>query len=244
MTCLPYILGVKLEYGHNQKNNDTVLIVDDIIGVALFYSTDRQDCCVDEFNIAGNWFLPNGSKMLSATNTQSLSIILGNQTVGLNITNSSEVPTGIYHCEIMDKSNVTYYLYVGIYTENEGIHTGKSLHYYNVMTVYIHYSIIIFYAGNITNLYVKYNKTSQTITCTSTGGPATEVIWSKNNEKISMMLSEGGLYENSQIIMNTTTYENWLRIIDKSSEAAGTYTCEVTNPRGSINKSLYIQGNK
>jgi hypothetical protein len=54
----------------------------------------------------------------------------------------------------------------------------------------------------------------------------------------------GGLYEHSQIITNTTsaTYENRLRIIEKSSEAAGTYTCEVTNPRGSMNRSLYIQG--
>jgi hypothetical protein len=55
-----------------------------------------------------------------------------------------------------------------------------------------------------------------------------------------------GLYEHSQIITNTAsaTYENRLRIVDKSSEAAGTYTCEVTNPRGSVNGSLYIQGNE
>jgi hypothetical protein len=54
----------------------------------------------------------------------------------------------------------------------------------------------------------------------------------------------GDLYEHSQIITNTTsaTYENRLRIVDKSSKAAGTYTCEVTNPSGSINESLYIQG--
>ena len=53
------------------------------------------------------------------------------------------------------------------------------------------------------------------------------------------------LYEHSQIIVNTTsaTYENRLRIVNKSSEVAGTYTCEITNPRGSTNKSLYIQGN-
>jgi hypothetical protein len=54
----------------------------------------------------------------------------------------------------------------------------------------------------------------------------------------------GGLYEHSQIIVNTTsaTYENRLRIVDKSSAATGTYTCKVTNPRGSMNESIYIQG--
>ena len=84
---------------------------------------------------------------------------------------------------------------------------------------------------------------SQTISCTSTGGPATNVIWSKDDENVSMA-SNKGLYEYSQIITDTVnaTYENRLRIVDKSSEAAGTYTCEVRNLRGSMNATLYIQG--
>ena len=97
--------------------------------------------------------------------------------------------------------------------------------------------------GNVTNVSVQYDRTGQTITCTSTGGPATDVIWSKDN--VNIRLTMGGLYEHSQIIINTTsaTYENRLRIVDKSSEAAGNYTCKVTNLRGSMNGSLYIQGN-
>ena len=96
----------------------------------------------------------------------------------------------------------------------------------------------------MTNISVQYDRTSQTITCTSTGGPATDVTWSKDNVNIG--LSMGDLYEHSQIIINTTsaTYENRLRIVDKSSEAAGNYICEVTNFRGGINGSLYIQGNE
>ena len=97
--------------------------------------------------------------------------------------------------------------------------------------------------GNVTNVSVQYDRTSQTITCTSTGGPATDVTWSKDN--VNIRLTMGGLYEHSQIIINTTsaTYENRLRIVDKSSEAAGNYTCQVINSRGSVNSSLYIQGN-
>ena len=91
--------------------------------------------------------------------------------------------------------------------------------------------------GTVTNVSVQYDRTSQTITCTSTGGPATDVTWSKDNVNIGLTM--GGLYEHSQIIINTTsaTYENRLRIVDKSSEAAGNYTCQVTNPRGSVNGS-------
>ena len=104
--------------------------------------------------------------------------------------------------------------------------------------------MINLYTGNITNISVKYNREDHIITCISTGGPATEVAWFKNNERISI-ISDKEYYEYSQIIIDTinATYENRLRIVNKSSNVAGTYTCEVTNPRGSRNESLYIQGN-
>jgi hypothetical protein len=104
----------------------------------------------------------------------------------------------------------------------------------------------VVFIGHATNVSVQYDRTSQTITCTSTGGPATDVTWSKDNANISWStVSNEGLYEYSQIIINATsaTYENRLRIVDKSSEAAGNYTCKVTNSRGSMNGNLYIQGN-
>ena len=89
--------------------------------IVLVCSTDRENCCTDEFSISGKWFLPNGSNITLKTNIQSLSILLGNQTVGLNITNNTELPTGIYHCEIVDRDNVTHHLYAGIYPEDEGM---------------------------------------------------------------------------------------------------------------------------
>jgi hypothetical protein len=90
--------------------------------VTLFCSTDREDCCTDKL-ISGNWFLPNGSNIitLGINYIQSLSIALGNQTVGLNIFNNPDLPTGIYHCEMMDKENVPHHLYAGIYLENGGM---------------------------------------------------------------------------------------------------------------------------
>ena len=102
-----------------------------------------------------------------------------------------------------------------------------------------------FDTGNISNILVKYDRIHQTIVCKSTGGPATDVTWYKDNTQImTPNCNEGGTYSYSQIITNTTsaTYENSLRIIDKSSDAAGNYTCQVTNSRGGMNGSLYIQG--
>ena len=92
-SCLSYnTTGVKLEFGPNQVSNNTLITVDNIGPGALVCSTD---CCTDEFSIAGNWFLPNGSKVSSSTSTQSLHIMLGNQTVGLNFSNSDELPTTV-----------------------------------------------------------------------------------------------------------------------------------------------------
>ena len=79
----------------------------------LFCSTDRKN---DEVNIPGSWSLPNGSKI--STNTQSLHLCFGNQTVELNI--SPKLPSGIYHCEMIDRDNVTHHLYAGIYPDDEG----------------------------------------------------------------------------------------------------------------------------
>ena len=100
--------------------------------------------------------------------------------------------------------------------------------------------------GNVTIISVQYDRTTQTIVCKSTGGPATNVTWYKDEAYISIISGSngGGIFEYSQIIANTTsaTYENRLRIVDKSSETTGTYTCEVRNPRGSMNVTLNIQG--
>ena len=98
--------------------------------------------------------------------------------------------------------------------------------------------------GYVTISSIVYDRTTQTIICTSTGGPATDVSWSKDNMKIGTVSNARDQYEHSQVIVSTAnaTYENRLTIINKSSKAAGTYACEIENHRGSINESLYIQG--
>ena len=115
-------LGVKLEQGSSSKQefqtNNSLITVTDDSEQTLLCSTDRDDCCTDEFNAIGNWFLPNGSKILPRNSTTLFHITLGNQTVGLN---GPELPSGIYHCEMMDRENITHHLYAGIYSKDEGI---------------------------------------------------------------------------------------------------------------------------
>ena len=95
---------------------------------ALLCSTDRKG---NEFSDHRNWFPPNGSRIVSTANdSQTFYVSLEFQAIGLNrgVNNSNmdELPTGVYHCEIMDNKNVTHSLFLGIYPENEGIHPIQS----------------------------------------------------------------------------------------------------------------------
>ena len=119
------IIGFKIEFVHNVRSNNSLITMNHIGEgeEALFCLTDQKDCCVNESDIHGSWFLPNGSKILS-TSYAHFYVTHGNQTVGLNRAENSSLmfPTGIYHCEMINKNNDTQYLYAGIYPENEGIH--------------------------------------------------------------------------------------------------------------------------
>ena len=59
------------------------------------------------------------------------------------------VPTGVYHCEMMDKQNVTHYLYVGIYLENEGIYythirVNKCTSYNNIIHLLLYLFVYVY----------------------------------------------------------------------------------------------------
>ena len=71
-----------------------------------------------------------------------------------------------------------------------------------------------------------------TLTCTSTGGPATTVTWTRGSTTLS-----GGT---SRIVDNTTgTYENKLRV---AMREAGVYDCGVSNSRSSVTRGLTVVG--
>ena len=86
-----------------------------------------------------------------------------------------------------------------------------------------------------------YESSSQTLICTSTGGPVDSVTWSRDDTPL---VVDGTTYEHSQIITDTdtATYQNRLRIVDKSATLSGIYTCSVGNSRGSTSVPVEIAG--
>ena len=82
-------------------------------------------------------------------------------------------------------------------------------------------------AGIVTVTEMDYDKSSLTLTCTSTGGPATTVTWTKDGAP----LTDKATYQQSQTITDTltATYENRLSIITRSDSVSGDYACTVQN---------------
>ncbi len=81
----------------------------------------------------------------------------------------------------------------------------------------------------ITNL--TFVPDSSTLTCTSTGSPATNVTWLKDGSPLTV---DGNGYSMEQVVTErpTSTYDNVLTISGASVSVVGNYTCIVTNALG------------
>ena len=80
---------------------------------------------------------------------------------------------------------------------------------------------------------------TQTFTCISSGGPASVVIWKRNN--ISVKLK----YSRHQRIVNTATaeYHNILMLdSEEPDNVVGHYICSVSNERGINEIDFRLQG--
>ena len=68
------------------------------------------------------------------------------------------------------------------------------------------------------------------ITCASSGGPATTVTWRRN----CAVLPNNATYQQTQTVdvTQTATYRNMLMINSTVTDTDGVYTCSVTNTRG------------
>ena len=88
--------------------------------------------------------------------------------------------------------------------------------------------IINYSTGSPSSVTLSYSRSSATLTCATTGGPATTVTWSKDTIPISPSSST---YQQSQRVMDTTTstYLNLLTITSTNvRDYNGSFSCLVT----------------
>ena len=97
-------------------------------------------------------------------------------------------------------------------------------------------------AGSPTITSLTYNDQSRTLTCTSTGGPATTVTWRRDGFVITL----NATHKQTKRLVNSVngTYQTVLTI-DPSvgwSDIEGTYNCTVENVRGGSSETVVVPG--
>ena len=81
---------------------------------------------------------------------------------------------------------------------------------------------------------------TQTLTCTSTGSPATTVTWTKDGDTLTV---DGTTYSMTQNVTDrrTSTYENVLTL-PATGDISGNYRCQVGNALGDSQMTLTVIG--
>ena len=200
--------------------NNSIVTLDEIgeDSAALFCLTNKTDCCGSSdtppgVGPFGHWFFPNGSSNKNNMSGDDIYRGRGPSFVRLQRRNNAQA-NGVFRCEVPDASGTNQQLYVGVYPVNSGSPT-------------------------ITGLL--YNRSTLTLTCTSTGGPATTVTWRKNGAAVEV---DGTSYHQSQRVVNarTATYVSVLSSADIAN-FVGNFTCRVNNSRVASDRNTTLNGN-
>ena len=98
------------------------------------------------------------------------------------------------------------------------------------------------HAGSPVGISLTFDSKSNTLTCTSTGGPATTVTWRRDG----VVITPNAVYQQTKSLVypDKGTYQTVLTI-DPSvgqSDIVGTYNCTVENVRGKSSKELVVTG--
>lgn len=97
----------------------------------------------------------------------------------------------------------------------------------------VYHDLTLHFTGIPSIVKLDYNSSSQTLTCSSAGGPPTTVTWKKNGWSL---MIDGTTYQQSQRVINQTdsTYDNLLHIKSNLDNAMGNYSCSVRNSRSAL----------
>ena len=184
-----------------------------MVGTTLSNSVQCRSDLSDNHN--GQWYFPNGDPLQTKSQNGDIYQFVASTRVDLRRRNNANSPTGIYHCEIVVSGNADgARVYVGLY-----INGGK---YLTEVTFKGQFTIII--GGSISiSGGLMFNPDQRTLTCISTGGPATTVSWTRDSTTV--------ITEGTETVLNdpvTAQYTHTLTVT-----TWGMYTCTVSNSKPS-----------
>ena len=138
-------------------------------------------------------------------------------------------PEGIYHCEVEDATMTQQTLYVGLYNSGGGMCVHVCL--WHCTCIIINFDTFSVISDTVTlTVDSDLNGASPqfTLTCISTGGPATTLTWTRDSE----MLPGSSVLDDAE----TAQYTHTLTV---TGRLGGLYTCTVANDKPSVATAIY-----
>ena len=160
----------------------------------------------------------------------------------LRITTVSSLPPtsqGIYTCIIPDSNSNMLIFNIGLYPTG---FNGELL----VFNLYIHAILCcsISLPSTVTPTISNLTYYHRTLTCESTGSPATSVSWMKDGDLLTTDGPTGYILTQTVTDRPSSTYSNVLTVSETTTGGvASTYTCIVANDLGSHARKIVAIGN-
>ena len=194
--------------------------------------SDLMTCCSSSWGFhRGSWYFPDGTVLPFIGSNVPVGFGRAAQFAVIRRTNDATGPTGIYRCDIATNAvhsdtdqSVGETVYVGLYPAD-----GIKLCLSNTETI----ALCPNTGGDITisGGEVIFDSDQMTLTCISTGGPATTVTWTRD----SITVTAG-----TETVLDdpvTAQYNHTLTVT-----TAGEYTCTVSNNKPSSASASIILG--
>ena len=216
----------------NLSNNSYVDIteIEDSSDDSIQCWSELRNCCQTDGPFSGSWSFPNGSELQSSSSGDSIFQSRGTMRAELRHRHNHDGNTsvGIYCCEIAYNSSdpsANETLCAGIYHNDHDeqgvlIAAGK-VKICSEMTLTV-------------NSDLNGDSPQFTLTCISTGGPATTVTWTRDSTTV----TEGTL----QTVLNDTMTALYIHTLTQIGRKHGKYNCTVNNQVSNTSASYTVQG--
>ena len=177
-------------------------------------------------NPGGNWFSPNGTRI---TNIPGFTRNRGPMVVRLIKKGSGTQEQGVFWCTVDDADSNNQTVYIGLYNSGKGMNNSLV-----ALKTYILFDTGIVSLPNGMTFFLNTSE-EFTLTCISTGGPATTVSWTRDNVNITG--------EQNVTVLNNGTSAKYTHRLLVRERLEGLYKCSVTNQVSTlVSKQLYVKG--
>ena len=232
--------------------NNSLVVVSDIVADearTLRCVTPRTDCCSDADTAMAQWYHPNGGDASATFIFDRLSRGEGEPlgSVALVRVRSSSLRynriifgrnQGIYRCTVplpgtaANPSTISYY--IGLYNPGNGEGMQFMLHVMYPASIPLPSGELQPITDAIQFALVSSSPVQFTLTCTSTGGPATSVTWTRDG----VTVPYDSTHVLTQTVVNarrTARYRNTLTV---TGVEGGRYQCTVSNVLSTVQSAV------